>query len=190
MNPGIKNDMTAEGKIDARNGVGVSFKVKNTYRFECRDSEGNLKWVEEIDNLTVTQGLNDILTQYFKGSSYTAGWFIGLIDNASFTALAAGDTAAQINGSNGWIELTAYTSTPRLTLTLGSASGGSISNSASVAVFTFNASKTVNGAFVVSSSTKTGTSGVLYGEASFPSTRSVISGDTLSVTVTLTAVTA
>jgi len=176
--------------LHAHNRAGIALKIKNTYRFECRDAAGNLKWVEEVDNLTVTQGLNDILTKYFTGSAYTAAWYIGLINNASFTAIAAGDTAAQINGSNGWTELTTYTSTPRLTLTLGAASGGSISNSASVAVFTFNATGVVNGAFVVSTSTKAGTTGILYGEASFSSTRSVLSGDTLSVTVTLTAVTA
>jgi hypothetical protein len=168
----------------------LGLRIRNTYRFEARDREGRLKWVEEVDNLTVTQGLNDLLTNYFKGSAYTAAWYVGLINNASFTTLAAGDVAAQINGTNGWIEATAYTQGVRQTLALGSASAGSIDNTASKAVFTINGTVTINGAFLASSSTKTGTSGVLYGEASFGAARSLLSGDTLTVTVTLTAATA
>lgn len=176
--------------VGAGAGAGLGLRIRNIYRFEARDREGRVKWVEEVPNLTVTQGLNDLLTKYFKGSSYTAAWFCGLINNASFSALAAGDTAAQINGANGWIEATAYSETVRQTLTLGSASAGSIDNSASKCVFSINGTITINGAFLVSSSTKTGTSGVLYGEASFGTPRALLSGDTLTVTVTLTAATA
>lgn len=183
-------DVQLKDGVTAGSAAGFGLRIKNTYRFEARDAQGRLKWVEEVENLTVTQGLNDLLSKYFKGSSYTAAWFVGLINNASFSALAAGDTAAQIGGSNGWIEATAYSESVRQTLTLGSASAGSIDNSASKAVFSINGTITINGAFVVSSSTKTGTSGVLYGEASFGSARSLLSGDTLTITVTLTAATA
>lgn len=176
----------ASASVQARNRVEAGVKMHNVYRIRGW-RKGELLWTEEIPNLTVTEGLNDILTQYFKGSVYTATWFVGLINNASFSALAAGDTAAQINGSNGWIEATAYSQSVRQTLTLGSASAGSIDNSASAASFSINATITLNGAFVVSNSTKAGTSGKLYGEASFAATRSLINGDTVTVTVTLTA---
>lgn len=172
--------------------------VHNVYRYVCRGpvkgADGRwrrkCKWVEEVPNLTVTQGLNDLLTKYFKGSTYTATWFVGLIDNSGFSSLAAGDTAAQIGGSNAWSEATAYSESVRQTLTLGSASAGSIDNSASKAVFSINGTVTVKGAFVVSTSTKAGTTGVLYGEATFASARSMFSGDSLTVGVTLTAATA
>lgn len=186
----IATGMELAAGVAARSGLGMGLKVRNTYRFEARDAQGRLKWVEEVDNLTVTQGLNDLLTKYFKGSAYTAAWFVGLIDNASFSALAAGDTAAQIGGTNGWIEATAYSETVRQTLTLGTASAGSIDNSAAKATFSINGTVTVKGAFVVTSSTKGGTTGVLYGEAAFGAARSLLSGDTLTVQVTLTAVTA
>lgn len=179
-----------EAALQAFNDTRIGLQMHNTYRFEARDAFGNLKWVEEIDNLTVTEGLNDILTQYFKGSTYTASWFVGLINNAGFSALAAGDTAAQIGGSNGWAEATTYSNSTRPTLTLGSASAGSIDNTASKAVFNINGTVTIYGAFVVSNSTKGGTSGKIYGEAAFASTRSLTNGDTLTVTVTLTAATA
>jgi len=57
-------------------------------------------------------------------------------------------------------------------------------------VFTINGTATVAGAFITSSNTKSGTTGTLYGAVDFSSSRSVISGDTLTVTVTLTAASA
>lgn len=143
-------------------------------------------WRVEIENLVTTEGKNDILTQYLKGSSYTAAFYVGLVDNAGFTAYAAGDTAAQIGGTNGWAESAAYSNSTRVAWSGGTASGGSIDNSASTANFNINATKTIRGAFLVTNSTKSGTSGKIYGEADFASSRSVLSGDTLQVTVTCT----
>jgi len=157
--------------------------MKNTYRFECFDSMGNLKWVEEVPNLVVDAGINDLLNQYFKGSAYTAAFFVGLVDNASFSAIAAADTMAS---HAGWLESAAYSNGTRPALTLGSVSAKSVDNSASQASFNINATATINGAFVTTNSTKSGTTGTLYGAASFTGTRSVLSGDVLNVTVTLT----
>jgi hypothetical protein len=97
----------------------IGVKMKTVYRFECFDSEGNLKWVEEVPNLVTTVGKNDLLTQYFKGSAYTAAWFVGLVDNASFSAYAAADTMAS---HAGWIEGTPYSNGTRPTWTGGTAS--------------------------------------------------------------------
>lgn len=187
MTHDVELGLHAKAGAKANPDISVGIKLKNTYRFEARDADGKLKWIEEIPNLVTTQGLNDILTKYFKGSSYTATFFVGLIDNAGFSALAVGDTAAQIGGSNGWTESVAYSESVRQTLTLGSASAGSIDNSAAVATFSINGTVTLKGAFVITNSTKAGTTGVLYGEAAFSVTRSLASGDTLTVTVTLTA---
>src|SRR4051812_43746670 len=67
---------------------------KNKYTFECFDAFGNLKWSETVYNTVMTAGINDLLTQYFKGSAYTATFYVGLVDNASFSAYAAADTMA------------------------------------------------------------------------------------------------
>jgi len=150
----------------------------------CRNSFE--AWRVEVENLITTEGKNDILTQYLKGSSYTAAFYVALVDNASFTAYAVGDTAAQIGGSNGWAEAVPYSNATRVAWTGGTASGGSVDNSGSVASFTINATKTIRGAFLVTNSTKSGTTGKIYGEADFGSSRSVLSGDTLQVTVTAT----
>lgn len=175
----------------------MGIKFTNVYNFECRDRLGNLKWTEQVCNLVTTQGLNDILSKYFKGSSYTATWYVGLVDNASFGSFDATNTAAKITTStpsapttNDWAESSAYDESVRQTLTLGTPSAGSVSNTASKAVFTMNATKTIKGGFVISDSTKGGTSGILYGAAAFGTTRSVIDDDTITVTATLTAATA
>lgn len=182
------------GELIARNGVSFGLSSRNTHRYVARGPvkgpdgrwRRKCKWVEEVQNLVTTEGKNDQLTQYFKGSSYTGAFYVGLINNAGFSALAVGDTAAQIGGSNGWAEATTYSESVRQTVTLGSASAGSIDNTASKAVFSINGTVTIYGGFVATVSTKSGTTGKLYGEAAFSSTRSVISGDTLTVTVTLT----
>lgn len=153
-------------------------RVKQT--FICRDSEGNIKWIEEIENLTTTVGLNDMLTQYWKGSAYTAAFYIGLKGTGT---IAAADTAAS---HAGWTESTAYSNANRPALTLGTVAAGSVDNSASLAVFNINATATIAGAFIITNNTKGGTTGTLVGASDFASSRSVLSGDTLSVQFTLT----
>lgn len=151
-----------------------------------------IAWEVEIANLVTTEGKNDLLTNYLKGSAYTAAFYVGLVTSTGFTAYAAGDTAAQIvtttpsGGNNQWQESTAYSNSTRQAWTGGSASAGSIDNSASKAVFNINATDTIRGAFMDTNSTKGGTSGKLYGEADFGAARSVLNGDTLNVQVTCT----
>lgn len=177
-------DAKASASLVAGATFGSTIKFRNIYRIECRDAFGNLKWIEEVPNQVMTAGINDLLTNYFKGAAYTAAFYIGLVDNASFSAYAAADTMAS---HAGWLESTVYSNGTRPALTLGTAAAGSISNSASVAAFTVNASGTVRGAFVGTNNTKGGTTGTLYGAADFSAARAVVSGDTLNVTVTLSA---
>lgn len=164
-------------------------QVTNLYDFECYRN-GRLLWREHIKNLVTNEGLNDWLSKYLKGSAYTAAWYVGLIDAAGFSAIAAGDTAAQINGSNGWAELSEYDEANRQALTLGTVSGQSVDNSASKASFTISATKTIKGAFVISNNTIDGTSGVLLGAAAFASDRNMVDNDVLNVTVTSSAASA
>jgi hypothetical protein len=156
-------------------------RMRSIYRIECIGADGALKWVEEIENLVVNTGLNDLLDKYFKGSSYTAAFNVGLKNTGS---VAAGDT---MTSHGGWTENPTYSNATRPALTLGTVSGQSVDNAAAKASFDINGSTTIFGAFVTTNSTKGGTSGTLYGAADFASSRAVISGDTLNVTVTLTA---
>ena len=102
-------------------------------------------------------------------------------------AAAAADTMAS---HAAWTEVVDYSQSVRQTLTLGTAAAGSIDNSASKATYSINGTATVAGAFINSDSAKSGTAGTLYGVVDFGSSRAVINGDTLEVTVTLTAASA
>lgn len=176
-------DHGANAAEHASRAISLGLKFRNVYTFECFDAHGVLKWREEVTNLVCDAGANDLLTNYFKGSAYTAGWYVGLVNGASFTP-AAGDTSAS---HAGWTEFVAYSQTNRVTWTGGTASARSIDNSGSQAVFSINgAGGTVCGAFLSTLNTKSGTTGVLYGEASLTSARTLASGDTLNITVTLT----
>lgn len=161
----------------------LGLKRETHWRFEYwRD--GQLLWVDEFDNLVVDVGLNDSLDKHLKGSSYTAAWYVGLMAGAP--TVAAGDTMS--GGHAGWTEFTDYSELVRQTLTLGAVAAGSVDNSASKAVFSINNAGTVGGAFMVSNSTKGGATGTLYGGGAFTlGDRAVLSGDTISVTVTCTA---
>lgn len=181
MNLGENLNLGFTDNLNCNEGGDYGMHRSSIYHFECRDAVGNLKWEETRNNIVMTEGLNDSLDKHFKGSSYTATWFVGL--TGASPTFVAGDTAA----SRGFTENTSYSEATRQTLTLGSVSAGSVSNTASKAVFTASGSTTWGGAFVISNSTKGGTTGVLYGAAALSTNRSVTTGDTLTITVTLTA---
>lgn len=151
-------------------------KLRNRYRFVF---EGDVSIVRRngsvdrftrlevsIKNLLTDEGLNDVLSKYYKGSSYSAAFFMLLIDANGFTAIAADDTAAQIGGTNDWEEITSeYDQSTRPSISFGSVASQSVDGSAAPCVFTVNAEVTIQGAGIVTNSTKGGTSGVLVGVA-------------------------
>jgi hypothetical protein len=163
-------------------GVGAG----GVYTLQCLDKDGKLKWEVSTHNLVVNVGLQDMNTQYFKGSAYTAAWYIGLYGAGASNTPAAGDTMAS---HAGWTEAVPYSNATRPAATFGTATTADpsvIDNSASPASFTINATATVGGAFLVSNSTKSGSTGILFSASDFtaPGDRSVVSGDTLNVTYT------
>jgi len=182
----IKNrfgaSISQKADVIARPDSSLALSFSTHYHIECLDKHGQQKWVEEFENLVVNVGLDDILDKYFKGSAYTAAFYVGLTDGSP--TIAATDTMAS---HAGWTEVTAYSEATREALTLGTVSSQSVNNSASKASFSINASTTTGGAFVVTDNTKGGSSGTLYGVGAFSSDRSLDDGDTLNVTVTLTA---
>lgn len=157
------------------------------FKVEIHDPQGNLTYTEEFNNITVNAGLDDILDKYWKGSTYTAAHYVGLTQGTP--TVAAGDT---MSSHAGWTEQTGYNESVRQTLTLGTVSSQSVSNTASKAVFTITSnSTTVGGAFVTTNSTKGGTTGTLIGGAAFSGGNQTLSaGSTISITVTNTAASA
>jgi hypothetical protein len=167
------------------------------YVFECFDKDGNLKWRDHIDNLVTTEGGNALLTHALKGSSYTASQVMGLIEDTGYSAVAIGNTAANITAvgggspANGWNEAPSSTCAARGTPSFGTA--GSKALAASALGFSIIATDTIKGAFLMMRSvagtapttTVGNTNGALYSAGLFSGgDRAVANGDTLNVTYT------
>ena len=160
-------------------------KFGGVFTVQCFDKDGNLKWEEPFHNLVVNQGLQDLNTKYFKGSAYTAAWYLGLVTGpGSGTTFAASDTLA----SKAWTEDTNYSGS-RKAVSFGTATTADpsvIDNSASPAVFNINNTTTVAGAFLAS--VASGTSGILFSAGDFTGGDKIVAnGDTLNVTYTFSA---
>lgn len=138
----------------------------------------------EDPNIVVNQGLDALLNIMFNGATQITTWYLGIYEGS--TSPASSWTAANV-ASNSTEITTAYNSATRPEYVEAAASSQSITNSANRASFVFNASKTVYGAFLISNSTKGGTSGTLFSAAAFGSSKSVVSGDELLLTYTFTA---
>jgi hypothetical protein len=185
MNQAVSNDKI--GAAITRT-VGAVDKVAagGVFKVTCIGVDGQVKWEENLKNLVVNVGLKDMNDKYFTGSAYTAAWYIGLYGAAASNDPAAGDTAAS---HAGWTEVVPYSNATRPAATFAAATTADpsvITNSASPASFSIDATATVGGAFLISDNTKSGSTGVLFSASDFaaPGDRSVASGDTLNVTYT------
>ena len=159
-------------------------KAKATGRFtlECRDKDGNLKWTAEESNLVVNVGLQYMAGTALTSTSQITSWYIGLYGAGASNTPAAGDTSSS---HAGWTEITPYSNATRPAATFASATNANpsvVTNSASPASFSINATATVGGAFLISNNTKGGSTGTLFSAADFqsPGDRNVASGDTLT----------
>ena len=166
--------------------AGEDAKATGLFEIKCHDKDGNLKWSAESKNLVVNAGL-----AYMAGSALTSvtqitTWYLGLYGAGASNTPAAGDT---MSSHAGWTEVVPYSNATRVAATFATATTANpsvVTNSASPATFTINATATVGGAFLTSGSAKSGTTGTLFSAADFasPGDRSVVSGDILSVTYT------
>jgi len=182
--PGGGNDLNLKGHYVVehwRNG-----KRYNEYHFS---------------NDIVNEGKNQLLDAQFHAVSAITVWFLGIIDNAGYSALAATDTYDDIDqAANGWDEFQSYTdagngdsATTRPGWAEDAASGQSITNS-SVSVFDITGSGTVKGLFLVGGIANANlkgnheSGGTLWATALFGSGDvAVQNGDQLKVTYTVSA---
>lgn len=160
-------------------------KVGGVFTIEqIRDGQVIDTWEEK--NIVVNEGLNNLLDAYLHGSTQTTAWYIGIFEG-NYTPLAT-DTGANIVANA--TECTAYTEATRPAWVEAAASSQSITNSASKATFTINATKTVYGAFLISTSAKSDTAGILFAASKFSASRSVVLDDQLLITYTVAAASA
>jgi hypothetical protein len=186
-NDKVKSQDVATSSLIAGGSAADSASAKGVYKIQCHDAQGNLKWESKSKNLVVNAGLQDMNDKYFTGSAYTAAWFIGLYGAGASNTPAASDTMLS---HAGWTEIIPYSNATRPSCTFATpttANPSVATNAASPASFSINATATVGGAFLTSSSTKGGTAGTLFSAADFgaPGDRSVVSGDILTVSYTL-----
>lgn len=134
-------------------------------------------------NLVVNTGLNHLLSAALAGGSAISSWYIAPFKND--ITPSASQTTSNYTSVAG--ELTEYDESTRQAWTYAAVSSQSITNTASPAVFTINASVTVRGAGIVSVSTKSATSGTLLCYARFGSDRTLADNDELSIKYTITA---
>ena len=152
-------------------------------------------------NAINNEGKNKLLNVMFHGATPITTWWLGLIDNNNYSALAVTDDYADINqAANGWREFTAYTddanganATTRPSWGVGAASAQSVTN-ATPSVFDLTSAGTVKGIFLVGGIANAQTKndhtagGALWATALFNSGDVVVAnGDQLKVTYTVSA---
>jgi hypothetical protein len=147
--------------------------------------DGKLLDIYSLHNDITNEGKNTILDVMFHDGTQIAStsWYVGLISNSGYSALAAADTMAS---HGGWTEFTGYTQSTRVAWGPGAASGQSTTN-ASPATFDINATGTLKGIFVTSNSTKSGTTGKLWATGLFAADVPVSNGDQMKITYTVSS---
>lgn len=173
--------------------------AQGKYTVQCFGPDGTLKWEDTIENTVMTEGKNLALDTYLAGSAYTVvGPYMGLISSVSFSAIAAGDTAAQINGTNGWKEAGSGSNFPlyqvggsgvRATAAWSAASAGAKALSAALSFVIVTTGGTVKGCFLIfgtgALTTIANTAGKLYSAGLFTGGDKIVGvGDTLQVSYT------
>lgn len=157
-----------------------SMTIHGTYHAICRDKDGNVKWEDGIKNLVTTVGKNLTLDTVL-GNSAAGAVVMGL--KGTGTA-AVGDTQASHPTWDevGLANAPTYSGN-RKTPSFSAAAAGTKSTSAAV-VFAITSTGTVAGCFINigGSATIDDTTGTLFSAGDFSSSKSVVSGDTISVT--------
>jgi hypothetical protein len=159
--------------------------ISGYYTVECFN-KGQLKWKDDIHNLVTTVGKNFTMDTTLGN---TAGGAVVMGLKGTGTAVVADTQASHA----GWLEVglanaPVYTGN-RPTPTFSAASAGAKTTSAAV-TFAITSSGTVAGCFINigGSATKDSTTGTLFSAGDFTAgSKTVTSGDTLSVTYTATA---
>lgn len=152
------------------------------WEYEIVRPDGSVRSWGTIHNGIVNAALNDLLAVYFQSGTQKPSWFAGLIASGNVT-LNSDDT---IGTHAGWTESTAYSEATRRQWSPETVSGQTLQNSASMQ-FTMNAVTTLAGLFIVSNSTKGGTTGLLWSTGLFDTEQTMSVGETLRLYYVLQA---
>ena len=137
----------------------------------------------DFDNIVVNEGLDSLLNISFNGASPITSWYVGLFQG-NYTPVPS-DAAATIATNS--TECSAYAAGVRQLFVTVASTAQSITNAASRASFVFTSGVTIYGAFLASTATINGATGVLMSAARFSTSRVVASGDELLLTYSFSA---
>ena len=176
-------DFAAYSAIQKKN-EHLDMGLSSRWEFTARDKDGNVLWKDYFDNLVVSVGLDNVLSEYFKGAAYTAAHYMGLTSDSPTTS-----ANATMSVHAGFVEVLAYDEAVRQTVQWATVTGQQVANSVAGAVFTISVNgTTIGGAFVTTDDGKDDSVGVLYGYGAFTGgNKSLDDDDTLTVTITATA---
>jgi hypothetical protein len=138
-------------------------------------------------NVCTDEGLNALLDIMFHGASQITSWYVLIFESDT---TPDGDTTYAVPV---FTESTAYDEATRPAYGGAAASNKVMTNSASKATFTMNATKTIYGGALVGGGSAPSTKGdvagggTLYCASKFGTAKSVVDDDVLKVTVTITA---
>ena len=165
--------------------ITAGFNIGGTFHVECYGPDGELRWADDAKNSIPYLTLNNILDVYYGGGGQSTSWYMGIIDNASFAALAATDTMAS---HTGWVENVNYSGGTRPAWTPGATASQVIQNPSYTSFsMTPTSQLTLKGFFLCSSSTLSGTTGYLGATAALGTLQLANNGDTLKVTYAVSA---
>lgn len=149
--------------------------------------DGKLLSRDISKNVCTDEGLDALLDIMFHAATQLTTWYVLIFESDT---TPDGDTTYAVPV---FTESTAYDETERPAFDEAAASSQSITNSASKASFTMNATKTIYGAALVAGGTDADTKddqaggGTMYCASKFSSSKSVEDDDVLKVTITLNA---
>ena len=144
----------------------------------------NGKDVREDRNLVVNEGLNYILNAAIAAQTVSNAWYVGVFKN-NYTPITTSVGSTFPGAGVAGEATTEYNEANRPVYTISPSTAQSLSNISAPASFTFNATTSIYGAFLVSTLPKADLTGKLLCAAKFASVRNLVSTDILSVTYTL-----
>ena len=167
---------SVDKKSNSREGV----NIRGWVRVECHDKDGNLKWVDEGENIVVDEGIDWILTNDLAG---TATIYMALMTGTP-SPLATWTMTNAVA-----VEAAGYTQGTRPAWGQGEPSTQAVTNASAVTFSMNGTDTTIGGAFLnAGNSTKdnSATGTLIAAKAFTGGDKTVANNDTLSVTYTIT----
>lgn len=161
----------------------AKLNIAGAFTHDVLHPDGSREGAITDPNLVVNEGLDAVLDIMFHNDTQISTWYVGIFEG-NYTPVA-GLTAASVTADS--TEFTGYDEATRVEYEEAAASSQSITNSANTADFTINSGATIYGAFLVSASAKSATTGTLFSASRFSASRVVASSDSLQITYTISA---